>query len=71
MAARRLTNLKKKLKSMKKLEKYAKTFYEWGEEGIISKISNETLKIPGFVFPRHPVIIADKLTTSIRTVKMY
>lgn len=64
MAARRLMTLTKKLKSMKKMEEYVKGFYEWREEGVISKISKETLKIPGHFFPHHPVFIADKLTTS-------
>ena len=67
-AERRLISTTQKLKSMKKFEDYDKLFCEWEEEGIISKVPNEALKISGHYLPYHPVIKPNNQITTIRPV---
>lgn len=68
VAERRLISSTQKLVSMKKFEDYDKVFREWEEEDVISKVSNDELKITGHFLPHHPVLKPDSLTTSIRPV---
>lgn len=68
IAERRLISSTQKLKSLKKLEDYARVFSEWEKEGVISKVPKEALKVQGHFLPHHPVLKPESLTTSIRPV---
>lgn len=68
VAEKRLMTVTRKLKSMGKINDYSKVFQEWEQEGVISKVSDTVLRVPGHYLPHHPVIKPQSSSTTIRPV---